>query len=100
MRYVLALSVMLPLWARTPEQLEAHNVSVAKTTYEGKTAVGLKAPPDAANGTSYAILKGSRFHDGTVDVEVAGKPSAAAGPAARGFIGIAFRVRGDRYEYI
>jgi hypothetical protein len=31
---------------------------------------------------------------------VAGKPSAAAGPAARGFIGIAFRVRGDRYEYI
>jgi hypothetical protein len=45
MRYVLALSVMLPLWAQTPEQLEAHNVSIAKTTYQGKTAVRLEAHP-------------------------------------------------------
>jgi hypothetical protein len=40
------------------------------------------------------------FHDGTIIVDVAGKPGANAGPAARGFIGIAFRVQGERYEHI
>ena len=56
--------------------------------------------PTAANGASYAILKGRPFHNGTIEVDLAGKPAANAGPAARGFIGIAFRLQGDRYEYI
>ena len=58
------------------------------------------ALPDAANATSFAIVKGSKFHNGTIEVELAGKPAANAGAAARGFIGIAFRLQGDRYEYI
>jgi hypothetical protein len=31
---------------------------------------------------------------------LAGNPGGNAGPAARGFIGIAFRVQGNRFEYI
>jgi hypothetical protein len=89
-----------PLCAQTAEQLEAHGVSVVNTTYQGKNAVRIDALPTAANGESYAILKGSRFHNGTIEVDLAGKPAANANAAARGFIGIAFRLQGDRYEYI
>jgi hypothetical protein len=100
MKHLLALLVIAPLCAQTPEQLEARGVSVANAMYQGKSAVRLDALPTAANGESYAILKGSRFHNGTIEVELAGKPAANAGPGARGFIGIAFRVQGNRYEYI
>ena len=100
MKYLLACLLMAPLGAQTPEQLEAHGSSVTKATYLGKSAVRLDALPNAADGESYAIVKGSRFRNGTFEVELAGKPAATAGPAARGFIGIAFRVQGNRYEYI
>ena len=100
MKYLLAFLLMSPLGAQAPEQLEAHGSSVTKATYLGKSAVRLDALPNAADGESYAIVKGSRFRNGTIEVELAGKPAATAGPAARGFIGIAFRVQGNRYEYI
>src|SRR5712691_817759 len=82
------------------DQLELHNVKAEAVNYNGKPAVRVDALPEAANGASYAILKGSRFHNGTIEVELAGKPGANAGPGARGFIGIAFRVQGNRFEYI
>ena len=84
----------------TLDRLELHNAKAEAVNYNGKPAVRVDALPDAANGTSYAILKGSRFHNGTIEVELAGKPGANAGPGARGFIGIAFRVQGNRFEYI
>jgi hypothetical protein len=77
-----------------------HNVKAEAANYNGKPAVRVDALPDAANGAPYAILKGSRFHNGTIEVELAGKPGANAGPRARGFIGIAFQVQGDRFEYL
>jgi len=100
MKHLFGLLVIAPLCAQTVDQLEAQGVSLANTTYQGKSAVRLDAAPDAANGESFAILKGSRFHNGTIEVELAGKPAANAGPGARGFIGIAFRVQGERFEYI
>jgi hypothetical protein len=100
MRLLLVLSIVGSLRGQTADQLEAHGVTVAKTVYQGKTSVRIDALPDAANGQSYAIIKGSHFHNGTIEVDLAGKPAANAGAAARGFIGIAFRMQGDRYEYI
>jgi len=100
MRYWLALLAVGPLCAQSAEQLEAHGVSVANIVYMGKTSVRVDALPSTANGQSYALLKGSHFHNGSIEVDLAGKPAANAGPAARGFIGIAFRLQGDRYEYI
>ncbi|HEY2017025.1 MAG TPA: hypothetical protein VGH38_26150 [Bryobacteraceae bacterium] len=73
---------------------------MSNATYQGKSAVRVDALPNANNGESYALVKGSRFHNGTIEVELAGKPAANAGEAARGFIGIAFRMQGNRYEYI
>ena len=100
MRNLLALFVMAPLFAQTPEQLEAHGVTVTRAVYQGTPAVRVDALPNAANGQSYATVKGSHFYNGAIEVVLAGKPAASAGPAARGFIGIAFRMRESRYEYI
>lgn len=87
-------------FAQKAEQLEAHEVTVANATYEGKAGVRVDALPESANGQSFATVKGSHFHNGTIEVEVAGKPRAGAGSGARGFIGIAFRMQDGRFEYI
>jgi len=100
MKPLLLLAALSPLFAQTADRLEARGVSLADTVYRGKKAVRVEVLPAAADGESYAILKGSRFHNGVIDVELAGKPAAGAGPAARGFIGIAFRIEANRYEYI
>lgn len=42
------------------DQLDLHNVKAEAANYNGKPAVRVDALPDAANGASYAILKGSR----------------------------------------
>jgi hypothetical protein len=77
------------------------NVSIAETTYKGRSAVRVIAKPEAANATSYALVKDASFRDGVIEVDLAGQPGARASATARGFIGIAFRVQGDgRYEYI
>jgi hypothetical protein len=88
------------LCAQTAERLEAHGVSVTNTAYQGKDAVRVDALPSATNGESYATLKSSHFHNGTIEVDLAGKPAINAGAGARGFIGIAFRMQGNRYETI
>lgn len=94
------LSVCVPVQAQQLDQLTPQNVLLKQTNYHGRSAVQVIAAPDSPNGSSYAILKGVSFQDGAIEVDVAGKPAAAAGPGARGFIGIAFRLRDNRYEYI
>lgn len=100
-RASLVLLLSVPLAAQSAGTLDARNVSMAQTTFKGRSAVQLIATPDAANTTSYAIVKDAVFRDGTIEVDLAGQPAAGAGGGARGFIGIAFRLQADgRYEYI
>jgi hypothetical protein len=56
----------------------------------------------SGTGGGIVLLEGSSFHDGTIDVDVAGMPQANAPALARGFVGIAFRVPPDasRYDYV
>ena len=87
--------------------LKLLNLKGAAVTYRGRKAVRLIDEPGEAPGTPasdgdpMAILSGSDFGDGTIEVDVAGAPRAGAFEGARGFIGIAFRVQGDgsRFEY-
>ncbi|MBS1875253.1 MAG: hypothetical protein JSU00_18720 [Acidobacteria bacterium] len=97
---LMLILAVIPMTAQTPEQLEAHGAKVTAVDYQGKSAVRVDALADRANGASFAIVKGIRFHNGVIEAEVAGKPVATAGAGARGFIGIAFRLKDDRYEYI
>jgi hypothetical protein len=98
-----ALSVLFvsPLAAQNAGEVEGRNVSIAQTSFKGRSAVQVIAAPGAANATSYAVIQGASFRDGTIEVDLAGQPAAGAGSGARGFIGIAFRLQADgAYEYI
>jgi hypothetical protein len=54
-----------------------------------------------SKGGPLAIIGGVRFHNGTIEAEVAGSPAKGADESARGFIGICFRVQSEsRYEII
>jgi hypothetical protein len=99
---VLSLALLaVRLSAQSADRLVAKNVSIAQTTYNGRNAIQVKANPEAANATSYALVKDASFRDGVIEVDLAGQPAAGAGEGARGFIGIAFRLQTDgRYEYI
>ncbi len=98
---LLPVAVIAPLAAQSADRLVGKNVSIAQTNYKGRSAIQVIAKPEAANATSYALVKEVSFRDGVIEVDLAGQPAAGAFGAARGFIGIAFRVQGDgRYEYI
>jgi hypothetical protein len=91
----------VPLAAQRVDRLAGKNVSIAETSYNGRKAVQVIAKPDAANASSYALVKEVSFRDGVIEVDLAGQPAAGAVAGARGFIGIAFRIQGDgHYEYI
>jgi hypothetical protein len=73
-------------------------VKVEQTTYKGMPAVRVTdamEPKGEGNEDQVAVLTNTSFRDGTIEVEMAGEPGPGAFEAARGFVGIAFRVRPD-----
>ena len=88
------------LSGQTVDQLAAHKVRLEAVEYRGKKAVKITEDGIVPNGEAYAIVKGVTFHNGTIDVDLAGQPLAAAGGGARGFIGVGFRLRDGRFEYV
>lgn len=91
--------------------LQPHNVTVDRMSYQGRRAIRVRslASADAAYdvqksgaGGGVVVFEGSSFHNGIIEVDVAGKPQANAPALARGFVGIAFRVPPDasRYDYV
>jgi len=75
-------------------QVEAHNVTVRAVTYQGSSALEVRrlgvTTPDT---DTFAFVPGLDFHDGTIDLEVAGDRLPDAPPGARGFVGLVFRVQ-------
>ena len=90
--------------ALTARDFDAHRVTLAQEHYEGREAIGVfEANSTDGTADTIAILKGSLFHNGTIEVWVAGAPidATAAAGGARGFVGIAFRVSNpSQYEAI
>jgi hypothetical protein len=94
-----AAVVAIPLSAATKsghfavesgEALEFIHVVPKTVTYQGHKALRLDADK-GYNGETLALLTGSEFTDGAIDVDLAGRPAAGSDDAARGFVGIAFR---------
>lgn len=70
------------------------NVTVKAVRYDGSNALqvrltGLYRGPDM---DTFAYVPGLDFHDGTIEVDVAGSPLPNAPAGARGFVGVAFRI--------
>ncbi len=83
------------------ESLELVNAKAEAVNYRGRRAVRLDpVPGQDSSGSLLAILPGSNFKNGTIQVDLAGAPRAGAPPTSRGFIGIAFRVQqqGAKFE--
>ena len=99
-KLMVALTMAPLAWAQSADQLTAHNVKVEQVEYKGKRAVRIAETGEVGNGEAYAIVKGATFHNGEIELEVAGQPAGGAGAAARGFIGIAFRMKDGQFEYI
>ncbi len=74
--------------------LELRGVQASAVEHGGRRAVRLVEVP-GASGDSIAVVKGADFGDGTIEVELAGRPGAGAAEGARGFVGIAFHVQAD-----
>lgn len=75
--------------------LKPHKVKVEQATYKGKPAIRVTdAMKPKAEGSEdrVAVLPDTSFRDGTIELEVAGEPGPGAFEAARGFVGVAFRV--------
>jgi hypothetical protein len=85
-------AVTLPL--SDASRLRPRNVTVAAVRYRGSDAVEVRQaePYRGPDQDTFAFIPGLDFHDGTIELDVAGSllPTALAG--ARGFVGIAFRI--------
>jgi hypothetical protein len=81
--------------------LHLFGVRAEAVTYRGRRAVRLveaqtaTATAAAAICETVALVEGSDFGDGVIEMDVAGAPAAGAPPDARGFVGIVFRAAGD-----
>ena len=110
---VLALLALLPAVAvpqtggaidlTAPGALVGVNTTVTPVTFKGRRAVRVvetQPGADPAAGT-LALVAGSRFRNGAIELALAGEPGPGAPESARGFIGLAFRIQPDaaRYEY-
>jgi hypothetical protein len=75
-------------------QVQPHNVTVKAVSYRGSDAleVRLTGPYRGPDTDTFAFVPGLDFHDGTIEVDVAGTPLPGALPGARGFVGVAFRI--------
>ena len=89
-----------PAAAQTVDQLIPHNVKLESVDYQQKRAVKITEDGQIANGEAYAVVKNAVLHNGSIDVELAGRPAGGSVEGARGFIGIGFRLQSDRFEYI
>lgn len=88
------------LAAQTIGELALHRVKADTVDYLGKRALKITEDGQVPNAEAYAVVKGAPFHNGSIEIELAGKPAGGAVEGARGFIGIAFRLRNGEYEYI
>jgi hypothetical protein len=84
-----------------PGTLELHNVKAEPATYRGRAAVRISdiAATSVDDAGRLAIIPGTAFQDGTIEVDLSGDTAPDARPELRGFVGIAFRVASDQSHF-
>jgi hypothetical protein len=84
--------------------LELVNTKAEIVTYRGRKALHLAPPQNHGKDrdSMIALVAGTDFKDGTIEVEVAGVPITAMDATARGFVGLELRAQehGARAENI
>ena len=76
------------------------NVVAEPATLMGKRGVKVTtAPGVGGDAETLAVIEGTDFNNGVIEAEIAGGLAPSAGAAARGFVGIAFRLQPDNKTY-
>jgi hypothetical protein len=86
----------------TPDRIELHNVkATAPIDYRGRQAMLITdaGAPGLGDAGRFAVIQGSSFQDGMIDVDLTGDTAPDAQPTFRGLVGIAFRVSPDRSRF-
>ena len=86
----------------TLDKVTLKGVVADRTKHQKREALRLLEADKPRNTLGLAIINDSKFRDGTIEVDVAGRRGPYAVPDDRGFIGVAFRVTptADKFEYI
>jgi hypothetical protein len=92
-------ALTLPL--NDASQVRPRHVSVEAVRYRGSEALEVRqtGPYRGFDTDTFAFVPGVDFHDGTIEVDVAGSLLPDAPPDARGFVGIAFRVDAENGDF-
>lgn len=99
MKLLIALFGLSLVSAQTVSDLALHGVKADAATHKDKSCVRLQETGPSGAAETIAILKDSSFQNGTIEMEVASTLGPGAATAARGFIGLAFRVQPDAKTY-
>lgn len=86
-------------WAKG---IVGHNVVAERAVHQGKPGLRVTEPGGVASDKEdkIAILAGTEgFADGVIELELAGRPGTTAPGAARGFVGVAFRIAADQSKF-
>jgi hypothetical protein len=83
------------------DKLELHNVKAEPVTYLGRRAMRVSdaGPEGLDDAGRLAVVPGSSFQDGTIEVQLSGDTAPNAPANLRGFVGIAFRTTADRSHF-
>jgi len=82
-------------------QVQPRNVTVKAVRYRDSDALEVRLidPHRGFDTDTFAFIPGLDFHDGTIEVDVAGSTLPDASPNARGFIGVAFRIDAEEGSF-
>ena len=96
----LAAAQNIPL--NSLEGIQLRNVKAEPVTFKGRQALRVTEASQPAGEDRLAVLTKTQIGDGTIEIDLAGEPGAGAVQAARGFVGVAFRIAPDvsRFECI
>ena len=85
-----------PFWSVSPGLYQREAVE-----FKGRDAIRVTEDPDrkSSNSDRLAIVSETDFQDGIIEVSLSGELSKDAVGAARGFVGIAFRVARDKSQF-
>jgi hypothetical protein len=95
------------------DRLRVHNVSAQPATLAGKKGLRVTLSDEGAaqiqkmtadqraqgDLEQLVVIDGPDFSNGTIEAEIAGALAPGSGEAARGFVGIAFRLQKDMKTY-
>lgn len=83
------------------EKLTAYNSIFSETNFEGRQAIQVQEPAELlqSNEDNLVILDGFDFHNGEIELWLAGTRNPNANESARGFTGVAFRIAEDPTQY-